>query len=205
MRLCMGARRGFICRMRIGNIQPDAMSVTHLNRLRQRNSLGPSPDGHSYAVVHCTGYIKNWPPTGKKTLELYACRCKQSPKKNCLRLASCRRQQDVRLGHGSMFILSFLYLASWICCIAWVAISSLVIAPLFSCAEPDFYDLSGVQMERADNDDPGHPPGNCCLVAIGRLQVTSTANSSDLVGSNSTSEFISRHSVDGKFTFIDQR
>jgi len=61
MRLCVGSRRGFICRLRIGNLQSDAMSPIHLHRLRQRNSLGPSSDGHQYAVVHCTGYTKNWP------------------------------------------------------------------------------------------------------------------------------------------------
>jgi len=65
MRLCMGSRRGFICRMKVGNIAADNMAVGHLNRLKQRNSLGPSRDGQNYAVVHCTGYIKNWPPSGK--------------------------------------------------------------------------------------------------------------------------------------------
>lgn len=65
MRNCMGARRGFICRMKIGNVAPENMAVGHLNRLKQRNSLGPSRDGQNYAVIHCTGYIKNWPPTGK--------------------------------------------------------------------------------------------------------------------------------------------
>lgn len=61
----MGSRRGFICRMKVGNLSPDSMNVGHLNRLKQRNSLGPGRDGQNYAVVHCTGYIKNWPPTGK--------------------------------------------------------------------------------------------------------------------------------------------
>lgn len=125
MRLCMGSRRGFICRMKIGNVQPDSMTTGHLNRMRQRNSLGPSIDGNNYAVVHCTGYIKNWPP-------------------------------------------------------------------------------SGVQIERNDIDD-SHGGNHCCLVAIGRLQVTNTPNTSDLSGANSGCEFTSRHSMDGKFTFVDQR
>lgn len=124
MRLCMGSRRGFICRMKVGNIAADNMAVGHLNRLKQRNSLGPSRDGQNYAVVHCTGYIKNWPP-------------------------------------------------------------------------------SGVQMDRGADDD-GHG-SHCCLVAIGRLQVTSTPNTSDLSGANNNAEFISRHSMEGKFTFVDQR
>ncbi|KAG5885715.1 hypothetical protein JTB14_022806 [Gonioctena quinquepunctata] len=124
MRLCMGSRRGFICRMKVGNLPPESMAVGHLNRLKQRNSLGPSRDGQSFAVVHCTGYIKNWPPTG-------------------------------------------------------------------------------VQLDRQPEDEIHS--SHCCLVAIGRLQVTSTPNTSDMSGSSSNAEFISRHSMDGKFTFVDQR
>lgn len=121
MRLMMGSRRGFICRMRVGNCH----SESHLNRLKQKNSLGPAGnDGINYAVVHCTGYIKNWPPT-----DMFPG------------------------GHNQQ-------------------------------------------------DDGMH--SHCCLVAIGRLQVTSTANSADLSANNPT-EFMTRHSVDGKFTFVDQR
>ncbi|XP_065355012.1 aryl hydrocarbon receptor nuclear translocator homolog [Calliphora vicina] len=126
MRLSMGARRGFICRMRVGNVNPESMVAGHLNRLKQRNSLGPSRDGTNFAVVHCTGYIKNWPPT-------------------------------------EMF--------------------------------------PGVHMDRSDDEMHG---SHCCLVAIGRLQVTSTA-STDISNANNQSEFITRHAVDGKFTFVDQR
>uniref|UniRef100_A0A2A4JZ50 Aryl hydrocarbon receptor nuclear translocator homolog n=1 Tax=Heliothis virescens TaxID=7102 RepID=A0A2A4JZ50_HELVI len=120
MRQVMGSRRGFICRMRVGGSAEGA----HLGRLRARNSLGPSHDGHNYAVVHCTGYIKNWPPTG-------------------------------------------------------------------------------MQMDRPIQEelDTSH----CCLVAIGRLQVTSTPNSSENSLCSGGVEFVSRHSVDGRFTFADQR
>lgn len=63
----MGSRRGFICRMKVGNLQTTGdMAAAHgLHRMKQRNSLGPARDGQSYAVVHCTGYIKNWPPSGE--------------------------------------------------------------------------------------------------------------------------------------------
>ncbi|KAG7206403.1 hypothetical protein KM043_003764 [Ampulex compressa] len=146
MRLCMGSRRGFICRMKVGNLQTTGdMAAAHgLHRMKQRNSLGPpARDGQNYAVVHCTGYIKNWPPSGD-------------------------------------FVTP---------CVPGVGLG----------------DRSGVQAGPdgvvADENATTH----CCLVAIGRLQVTSTPNSSDLAGSNSNSEFISRHSAEGKFTFVDQR
>lgn len=122
MRLCMGSRRGFICRMKMGNMQIDPMTANHSLRIRQRNTLGQSTDGNHYAVVHVTGYIKNWPPSGR------------------------------------------------------------------------------VQMDRGDEEGVSH----CCLVAIGRLQVTSTPNCSDILGNN-TNEFISRITIEGKITFVDQR
>jgi aryl hydrocarbon receptor nuclear translocator len=132
MRLCMGSRRGFIIRMKVGSsvgVAEGVNGASHCVRLRQRSTLGPSADGLQYAVVHVTGYVKNWPPAG---------------------------------------------------------------AALDGAANGD--------------GDAGHVTSQC-LVAIGRLQVTSSPNSNDLLGASSTnnSEFISRHSIDGKFTFVDQR
>lgn len=67
-----------------------------------------------------------------------------------------------------------------------------------------FIDLfPGVQIDRQSEEDMHS--SHFCLVAIGRLQVTSTANAGDLAGSNNQNEFISRHAMDGKFSFVDQR
>ncbi|XP_053561475.1 aryl hydrocarbon receptor nuclear translocator [Bombina bombina] len=127
MRMCMGSRRSFICRMRCGNTVVDPSSMNRLSFLRNRcrNGLGPSKDGEpQFVVVHCTGYIKAWPPAG------------------------------VTL--------------------------------------PD--------------DDPDAGQSNkFCLVAIGRLQVTSSPNCTDMNNICQPIEFISRHNVDGMFTFVDHR
>ncbi|CAL7939025.1 unnamed protein product [Xylocopa violacea] len=151
MRLCMGSRRGFICRMKVGNMQTTGdMAAAHgLHHVKQRNSLGPpARDGQNYAVVHCTGYIKSWPPNG----------------------ISWRSFHRQTLGVG---------LAD--------------------------REAAGVQVGPDGVVSDENVSTHCCLVAIGRLQVTSTPNSSDLAGSNSNNEFISRHSAEGRFTFVDQR
>ncbi|CAD6184163.1 unnamed protein product [Caenorhabditis auriculariae] len=55
-RVHMSCRRGFICRMRVGDLEP-------LHRLRNRRPIF-NQDGNNYVVMHCTGYIKNTPPSG---------------------------------------------------------------------------------------------------------------------------------------------
>uniref|UniRef100_A0A671REM5 Aryl hydrocarbon receptor nuclear translocator n=1 Tax=Sinocyclocheilus anshuiensis TaxID=1608454 RepID=A0A671REM5_9TELE len=67
VRMSMGTRRSFICRMRCGVCPVEPVSMNRLNflRSRNRNGLGPQKEGEpQYAVVHCTGFIKSWPPAG---------------------------------------------------------------------------------------------------------------------------------------------
>ncbi|XP_077014263.1 aryl hydrocarbon receptor nuclear translocator-like isoform X1 [Tamandua tetradactyla] len=127
MRMCMGSRRSFICRMRCGNSSVDPVSMNRLSfvRNRCRNGLGSVKDGEPhFVVVHCTGYIKAWPPAGVSLPD-----------------------DDPEAGQGSKF----------------------------------------------------------CLVAIGRLQVTSSPNCADMNNICQPTEFISRHNIEGIFTFVDHR
>ncbi|XP_075593466.1 aryl hydrocarbon receptor nuclear translocator isoform X11 [Balearica regulorum gibbericeps] len=127
MRMCMGSRRSFICRMRCGNSSVDPVSVNRLSFMRNRcrNGLGAAKDGEPhYVVVHCTGYIKAWPPAG---------------------------------------------------------------------------------VSLPDDDPDAGQDSKFCLVAIGRLQVTSSPNCTDMNNVCQPTEFISRHNTEGIFTFIDHR
>uniref|UniRef100_A0A2K6Q2Y5 Aryl hydrocarbon receptor nuclear translocator 2 n=1 Tax=Rhinopithecus roxellana TaxID=61622 RepID=A0A2K6Q2Y5_RHIRO len=127
MRMCMGSRRSFICRMRCGNAPLDHLPLNRITTMRKRfrNGLGPVKEGEAqYAVVHCTGYIKAWPPAGMTIPE-----------------------EDADVGQGSKY----------------------------------------------------------CLVAIGRLQVTSSPVCMDMNGMSVPTEFLSRHNSDGIITFVDPR
>ncbi|NWS60608.1 ARNT2 protein, partial [Chunga burmeisteri] len=127
MRMCMGSRRSFICRMRCGNAPLDHLPLNRITTMRKRyrNGLGPVKEGEAqYAVVHCTGYIKAWPPAGMTIPE-----------------------EDTDVGQGSKY----------------------------------------------------------CLVAIGRLQVTSSPVCMDMNGMSVPTEFLSRHNSDGVITFVDPR
>uniref|UniRef100_A0AAX7UQY2 Aryl hydrocarbon receptor nuclear translocator n=1 Tax=Astatotilapia calliptera TaxID=8154 RepID=A0AAX7UQY2_ASTCA len=124
-RMSMGARRSFICRMRCGTCPVEPMSMNRLQflRNRNRNGLGAAKEGEpQYVVVHCTGYIKSWPPAGKT------------------------------------------------------------------------------------NDEADNTQGSrYCLVAIGRLQVTCCPGDTDVNSISVPVEFISRHNIQGMFTFVDHR
>ncbi|XP_064032018.1 aryl hydrocarbon receptor nuclear translocator [Pogoniulus pusillus] len=113
------------CRCGTSSVDPVAANRLSFMRNRCRNGLGTAKEGEPhYVVVHCTGYIKAWPPAGVSLPD-----------------------DDPDAGQGSKF----------------------------------------------------------CLVAIGRLQVTSSPNCTDMNNVCQPTEFISRHNTEGIFTFIDHR
>ncbi|ERE89867.1 aryl hydrocarbon receptor nuclear translocator-like protein, partial [Cricetulus griseus] len=141
MRMCMGSRRSFICRMRCGNSSVDPVCMNRLSFLRNRcrNGLGSAKEGEPhFVVVHCTGYIKAWPPAGVSLPD-----------------------DDPEAGQGSKFCL--------------VAIGRLqaILDPVLELALVD--------------------------------QVTSSPNCTDMSNICQPTEFISRHNIEGIFTFVDHR
>uniref|UniRef100_A0AC35U510 Aryl hydrocarbon receptor nuclear translocator n=1 Tax=Rhabditophanes sp. KR3021 TaxID=114890 RepID=A0AC35U510_9BILA len=59
VRVHMSCRRGFICRMRLGNVE-------NISRIRNRRPIFTQNNNH-YAVVHVTGYVKTTAPAGMET------------------------------------------------------------------------------------------------------------------------------------------
>jgi len=66
-----------------------------------------------------------------------------------------------------------------------------------------FYVCGGAADGSESVDNHSSEVVHSCLVAIGRLQASTAANTSD--PSKNSSEFLTRQSLDGKFTFVDPR
>uniref|UniRef100_A0A3Q2PEA9 Aryl-hydrocarbon receptor nuclear translocator 2 n=1 Tax=Fundulus heteroclitus TaxID=8078 RepID=A0A3Q2PEA9_FUNHE len=68
-----------------------------------------------------------------------------------------------------------------------------------------FLSLYNTGMTIPEEDTEAGQTGKYCLVAIGRLQVTSSPVSMDMNGLSVPTEFLSRHNSDGIITFVDPR
>lgn len=127
-RLCSGARRSFFCRMKCGqkglkNKDSNQENEPCLMKRKSKTKQAALPEKKPYIVVHCTGYLKSWPP-------------------------------------------------------------------------------SGIALD--EDDEEGESRNLSCLVAVGRQEIIYD-EMTDYSQPGIAREFISRHSVDGKFIFVDQR
>ncbi|XP_026640230.1 aryl hydrocarbon receptor nuclear translocator 2 [Microtus ochrogaster] len=128
MRMCMGSRRSFICRMRCGNAPLDHLPLNRITTMRKRFR----------AVAGVAGYKSQIAPSVTLGLLLMLA---------CLISGMTIPEEDADVGQGSKY----------------------------------------------------------CLVAIGRLQVTSSPVCMDMSGMSVPTEFLSRHNSDGVITFVDPR
>lgn len=162
MRVCLGSRRNFICRLKLGSAPPSMDPVQHERslRLRARSALGPSCDGYHYALVHVTGYVKNWSMSGV-TGQVAS----SNPGKLFGKLRSVSKAKSSR---------------------------------------PRLLAPTGLEEGHEDPNGSTSHGMTQCLVALGRLQVTSVPNTNDL-SPHSQYEFVTRHAADTTTTFCDQR
>ncbi|XP_030766085.1 aryl hydrocarbon receptor nuclear translocator-like protein 1 isoform X2 [Sitophilus oryzae] len=124
-KFCTGARRSFFCRMR-SRTEPqkkdEAETSTTAGNRRKNKQLAAE---RKYSVIHCTGYLKSWPP-------------------------------------------------------------------------------AQIGLEKHDDPDMDTGCNLCCLVAIGRILPHISTVAANHHPNAAPIQFVSRHALDGKFTFVDQ-
>nr|XP_023408603.1 aryl hydrocarbon receptor nuclear translocator 2 [Loxodonta africana] len=148
MRMCMGSRRSFICRMRCGNAPLDHLPLNRITTMRKRFRAMPLPSLQS--VIH-------------KLLK-----------------------------------------TMWICIFNCIKNSHALLAPFpLMLVMTVVFLISGMTIPEEDAEVG--QGSKYCLVAIGRLQVTSSPVCMDMNGMSVPTEFLSRHNSDGIITFVDPR
>ncbi|TGZ65162.1 hypothetical protein CRM22_006002 [Opisthorchis felineus] len=177
MRGGMGARRGFICRMRLGTIVHPGSSQLDFGtgtpssassriRWRPRQAFCLNSAGQpSYALVHVTGFVRPLTPT----------------------LTSSKPELHIPNGQVSGASVYPLF-------------DGLI--PDDSDFGHQGHDANGnctSELEQPTDQQMPH-----CLVALGRLQINNRPDAVDLSPRRSH-EFVTRHSADMRITFCDQR
>uniref|UniRef100_G3WIA9 Aryl hydrocarbon receptor nuclear translocator 2 n=1 Tax=Sarcophilus harrisii TaxID=9305 RepID=G3WIA9_SARHA len=191
MRMCMGSRRSFICRMRCGNAPLDHLPLNRITTMRKRyRSVW-------FSFIICvimSSFSLAW------LLSPYFIKTNHHRTRNKNWDGGRMVLMQIVLQMSFFFFFFFFFFRNGL---GPVKEGEAQYAVVHCTGYIKAWPPAGMTIPEEDADVG--QGSKYCLVAIGRLQVTSSPVCMDMNGMSVPAEFLSRHNSEGIITFVDPR